>query len=245
MSVLSSIHKGKRVKPRRTLLYGPHGCGKTTWASNWPSPIILDLEGGCNDLDVHSVRIKNAIDLYGAVIELGVGSEDYKTCVIDSCDWLEKMVWEELCKKHNKDSIADLAFGKGFKDSAAYFGKLLNAFDQVIDAGLHVVLLAHCKQEKVEPPDNESFHRYAPKTHEAVSGLLQEWCDEVLFCKDKTFTTKTDEGFNRKRAIVSNNSERVIYTRERPAWLAKNRLGLPEEMTMNFSEYEPFLNRKA
>jgi hypothetical protein len=243
--VLANIYRGKKVKPRRTLLYGTHGIGKTTWASNWPSPLFLDLEGGVNDLDVASVRIKNAIELYGAVIELGTGSDEYKTLVVDSADWLEKQVWEELCKKHNKESIADLAFGKGYKDSAAYFGKLLAALDLVVDAGLHVLLLAHCKQEKVEPPDSESYHRYTPKMHEQVNSLLQEWCDEVLFCKDKSFTTKTDEGFNRKRAIVSNSSERVIYTCERPAWLAKNRLGLPEEMSMNFNEYELFFKRGA
>lgn len=245
MSILTNIHKGKRLKPRRTVLYGVHGIGKTTWASKWPEPLFLDLEGGCNDLDVYSVRVKNAIDAFGAVIELGSGEQDFKTLVVDSADWLEKMVWEELCKKHGKDSIADLAFGKGYKDSAAYFGKLLAALDLVVDNGIHVLFLAHSTQVKVEPPDGESYHRYGPKMHDQVNSLLQEWCDEVLFCKDKSFTTKADEGFNRKRAIVSNNAERVIYATEKPAWLAKNRLGLPDELSMNFSEYELFLKRGA
>jgi hypothetical protein len=246
MSILTNIHKGKRIKPRRTILFGPHGIGKSTWASKWPSPLFLDLEGGVNDLDVESIRIKSAMDVYGAVIELpSIDDLPYRTVVIDSSDWLEKLAWEHLCREADKPSIADFGFGTGYRKSSAFFAKVLSALDQVIEKGLHVLFLAHSTQTKVEPPDGESYHKYAPKLHEQTSSLIQEWADEVLLCNYKVMTIKKDEGFKKERHIVTKQADRVIHTSERPGWYAKNRLGLPEEMTMDFSEYEPFLNRKA
>lgn len=246
MSLLTNIHKGRRLKPRRTLLYGPHGIGKSSWGSKWPRPLFFDLEGGCNDIDVESVRIKSAMEAYGAIIELpSVDDLPYQTVVIDSVDWLEKFAWEHLCREADKPSIADFGFGTGYRKSAAFFSKILAALDQVIEKGLHVVLLAHATQVKVEPPDGESYHKHSPKLHDQTSSLVQEWTDEVLFANYRVMTIKKDEGFKKERNIVLKDADRIIYTSERPGWYAKNRLGLPEELSMNFSEYESFLNRKA
>jgi hypothetical protein len=244
MSILTSIHKGKRVKPRRTVLYGVHGIGKSTFAAKWPKPIFLDLEGGCDHLDVDSVRLKNAIDVFGAIVELGSPDENqYETIVVDSADWLEKMAWEEICRKHGKDSITDVSFGRGYKESAAFFGKLFGAFDVCRDSGKHILLLAHCEPFKHEPPDGESYHRYGPKMHEQVNGLVMEWCDELLFVNYKTFTAEKDEGFNRKRSVALGGEERVIYTCERPGWLAKNRLGLPDQVPFDVDTYFSFIKK--
>ena len=54
MSFLDKVQRGKQRKPRRTVIYGTHGIGKTTWAAQWPSPIVIQTEDGCSDLDVAS-----------------------------------------------------------------------------------------------------------------------------------------------------------------------------------------------
>lgn len=51
----------------------------------------------------------------------------------------------------------------------------------------------------------------------------------VLFANYKTFIMTTDDG--KKKA---QGGERVIYTNHRPAWDAKNRHGLPDQLPFDF-----------
>ena len=239
---LSRVTKGKQLRPRRTLLYGTHGIGKSTWAAEWPSAVVVPTEDGCADIDVASFPVCETVEeAWGAIIELG-GDEDhgFKTVVVDSADWLEQLVWKTVCEKHGKKAITDFDFGKGYGEAASIFGKILHALDGCRDKGLHVVILAHCDVVKFSDPQNESYDRYMPKLHKSVSGMLQEWADEVLFANYKRYVRKEDLGFKKTRGIASGD-ERVLYTQESAGFLAKNRLGLPQELPLDFAAYEPFL----
>jgi len=223
MSFLESINRGKQKRPRRTVLYGTHGIGKTTWAAKWPGAVVLPTEDGCGDLDVASFPLAKTLgEAWGPIMEIGTpeADHDFKTIVLDSADWL----------------------GKGYGSAARIFQNILSAFNACRDAGLHVVIIAHCEVKKFNEPGIESYDRYTPKLHKEVAALLQEWADEVLFCNYKTYVKREDMGFNKSRGIAVGNSERVIYTQEGPGHLAKNRLGLPVEMSMDFEEYAPFLS---
>ncbi|NBW12846.1 MAG: hypothetical protein EBR82_32965 [Caulobacteraceae bacterium] len=46
------VVKGRIAGPRKLLLYGDHGVGKSSFAASAPEPLFLDIEGGTNDLDV-------------------------------------------------------------------------------------------------------------------------------------------------------------------------------------------------
>ena len=45
------ISKGKQVRAQKVVIYGPEGVGKSTLASDLPSPLFLDAEGGTDHLD--------------------------------------------------------------------------------------------------------------------------------------------------------------------------------------------------
>ena len=45
------IVRGKKIQPRRVLLYGTHGTGKSSWASQAPDVVFMNLEDGLNDID--------------------------------------------------------------------------------------------------------------------------------------------------------------------------------------------------
>lgn len=243
MSMLSSIRKGKQKRPRRTVCYGVHGIGKSTFASEWPNPIFVPTEDGCADLDVHSFPVCESLEeAWRAIIELG-GEEEhgYKTVVLDTADWLEKLIWRSVCEKHDKKAITEFDYGKGYGFATEIFRKILNALDCCRNRGMHVVVLAHCEIVKFTEPELESYDRYCPKLHRDAASVLQEWADEVLFAGYKRFVRKEDLGFNKTRGIAA-GSERVLFTRETPGHLAKNRLGLPPEMSLSFSEYSKFLD---
>ncbi len=109
------------------------------------------------------------------------------------------------------------------------------------ERGMTIVLLAHAKVERFENPETESFDRYAPRLHKTAAALVIEWCDEVLFANYKVFTKATDEGFNRTRVQGVGTGERVLRTSERPAHIAKSRLGLPDELPLDWEALAPYL----
>lgn len=243
--MLDMISKGKKDRPRRTVLYGVHGIGKSTWASKWPNPVFVPTEDGIGDLDVASFPLcKSLEDAWRPVMWLG-GEKDhgFKTVVIDSADWLELLIYDAIEKKHGK-AVQDIGYQAGYAEAADKFRGFLKSLDCCRDSGIHCLLLAHCDSVKHEPPDGSSYSRYAPKMHKRISSIVQEWADEVLFACYEAFTTSKDEGFNRQRAVAVGEGKRFLWTTERPSHNAKNRLGLPEQMPFDFFEYAPFLTSK-
>ena len=49
---LSSITSSRDFPPQKILIYGVPGVGKTTFASTFPSPILLRAEDGAAALDI-------------------------------------------------------------------------------------------------------------------------------------------------------------------------------------------------
>ena len=244
MGYLDQVKRGKQPRPRRTVLYGTHGIGKSTWASKWPSPIFIPTEDGCGDLDVASFPLATKLEgVWGPMIELSSEGHDhgFETAILDSADWLEKIIWDHVCKAADKKAITDFDFGKGYGSAAKLFSSFLTSLNAMRDAGIHVVVIAHCEVKKFTQPGLESYDRYTPKLHKEVAAMLQEWADEVLFCNYKTYVVQEDLGFKKTRGIATGGDERVIYTQEGPGHLAKNRLGLPPEMSMDFDDYAQFL----
>lgn len=238
---LEKVQRSARPKARRVLAYGTHGVGKTTWASRWPSPVFLPIEDGCGDLGVSAFPQPRTLDeVWGPIVELSGGGHEYKTLVIDSMDWLEQIVWAEVCKRHGQPTIASFSYGKGYAFAAEVVKKLLAALTQARDAGIHVLLIAHADIRKFSDPGLETYDRYFPKLHATVSGLVQEWADEVLFFGYKRFIRNEKVGFDSQRGIAIGN-ERRIFTEEQPGFVAKNRLGLPPEMTLEFEQFSVFI----
>ena len=95
---LSQIAKTKQKSPRRILLYGTAGIGKSTYASTFPNPVFISTENGLRDIDaVAFPECKKAVDVYECVHELFGEEHDFETCVIDSIDWTERMMGQKIC----------------------------------------------------------------------------------------------------------------------------------------------------
>lgn len=200
-----------------------------------------------NDIDVASLPlITEAITVLNAAMELSAQNADhgFKTIVLDSADWLERLLWRDIVSEQDNKRITtidDIGYGKGHTATAERFAQVLRAFNLCRNAGMHIVVLAHCEIKRFESPEGDSYDRYMPKLHRQSAALAQEWADEVLFATYKTYTREQDEGFGRKRTIGVGGDQRVLRTVERPGYLAKNRLGLPDEMPLDFAAYKPFL----
>jgi polynucleotide 5'-kinase involved in rRNA processing len=51
MSLLSQIHIGKQASPRRCMIHGVQGVGKSTFGATARNPIFIQTEDGLGEID--------------------------------------------------------------------------------------------------------------------------------------------------------------------------------------------------
>jgi len=241
------ITRGKKIVPRRVLLYGTHGIGKSSWAAQAPDVVFLNLEDGLNDIDVaktdHLIRLEQVME---ALTFLATQKHDFKWVAIDSVDWLEALIHAEVAREAGKPTIGDIGYGAGYKSAMAYWDKILTMLDWLrteSERKLGVILLAHTAVKKYTDPMTDSYDRYQPALHETAAATLQEWCDEVLFASYRVHTRKQDEGFGKERIIAGGSGERLIRCTETPGALAKNRLTMPETIDFSWAAYAQYFTQ--
>jgi hypothetical protein len=234
------IVKGKQQRPQRVVIYGVESVGKTTFASKFPNPLFLDIEGGSNHLAVDRVAVSTWKELGECITE--ASRTDYETVVIDSADWAERLAVEDLLATSKKQSVEDFGFGKGWVMAAEKVSRFLTALDALIDAGKHVVVLAHSKVQRTEPPDIlAAYDRYELKLSKQSSPLVKEWADELWFFRFKTKAVSQENG----KAKGIGGKERIILTTHSAAYDAKTRSGLAEELPMEWESVAHVFGKPA
>lgn len=241
------IQKGRKLRPRRTMLYGVHGVGKTTWAADAPDVLFLNFEDGLDDIEADSTeRITDFKRLMEWMHTLYGQQHEYQCLAFDTVDWLEAIIHKQVAKDAGKDSIADIGYGAGYKAALAYWDRLLIPLGMLRDdKNMGIIFLAHTEIKRFDSPESESYDRYQPALHPLASALLQEWCDEVLFASYRVYTKKEDQGFNKERSIAVGNSERYLRCQETAAVNAKNRLRMPPEIPFTWADYANFFPGKV
>ena len=245
MSLLKKIQRGKQPLPPRLILYGTEGIGKSTFASEAPAPIFIQTEDGLAEIDCDKFPLATRLeDVQTALLELFSEEHDYQTVVIDSLDWLERLIWDELCRQYNVTSIdkVDGGYAKGYTHALTSWRQILDSLSRLrSERGMVVICIAHSKVEKFEDPETSAYDRYSPRLHKHAQALVCEWSDAVLFATRKIRVQSEDSGFNRKRGIAfglgKDGGERVIRTIGGPSCVAKNRYTLPEELPLSWPAF--------
>ena len=230
------ITRGKRARAQKVVIYGPEGIGKSTFAAEFPNAIFIDTEGSTDNMDVARLdKPTSWTMLINEIAFIKANPTECGTLVIDTIDWAESMAVADVCAQHGKKGIEDFGWGKGYTYVQEEMGRFLNSLSDLVDMGINVVLTAHAQIKKFEQPDEMgSYDRYelklGQKTGSKTAPLVKEWADMVLFANYKTLVMTAENG--KKKA---QGGERVMYTNHRPAWDAKNRHGLPDEMPFHYA----------
>jgi len=117
-------------------------------------------------------------------------------------------------------SIEDFGYGKGYTLLKERMVRVLAKLDAVVAAGMTVVLLAHARINKFEPPDGTgSYDRFELKLTKQVAPLIKEWADMLLF------GNWCEPGHEGESAA---GKERLLHCNRTAAWDAKNRHGLAD-----------------
>jgi hypothetical protein len=215
------------------MVYGPEGVGKTTFASKFERPIFLGAEKGSSQLDVTRLPSPvNSTEVSEMIRDLTKESHDFKTLVIDSIDWIEPLIHDDLLRRYSVTSMKAVGGGYG-----AYVDILKNAWREKLTAldelrkRMHLVIVGHSQIKKFsDPEENCEYDRYELKMMEKSSAaLIKEWVDCLLFVNYERGTSKE----NQKVRAVS-TGERIAKTQWRVSHDAKNRFGMPEVLPFKY-----------
>ena len=233
---LKSIQKNTAIAAPRIMLYGVEGIGKTTFAAGAPNPIFICTEDGLGSLQVaHFPLATKASDVLDAITTLCQESHDFGSVVLDSVDWLDNLIWSDVEATHD---AKDLAYGKGAMIVADRWREFLAGLNYLRNTKkMVVILIAHTQIKRFDSPETEPYDRYQPKLQERSNAILREWVDALLFANYRTIVKKDDVGFNKTSNRGVTTGERLLYTAERPAYMAKNRYGLPESLPMSWEAF--------
>lgn len=233
MSFLSQVKTGSEKRPYYLLVFGLPGTGKTTFGCSAPAPIVLGPEDGLGSLDVARFpKPKNFTQAVEMVKELLTGQHSYKTLVIDSLDWLEPMLWKEICEQSKYSSIEEFGYGKGYVLALRYWNDLVAILHDLREK-MNIVLIAHSRVKLFQDPTQPTpYDRYEIKLHDKASALFKEAVDAILFATYETFVKK--DGIKGK---AIGDGSRKLLTEYRPSHDGKNRLGLPYELPLDWDSF--------
>lgn len=236
MSFLQKITSGKVEKPFLILIYGTDGVGKTSFAAQAPKPVFLGPEKGNSLLDVSRFPTPKSFgDVQNMILEMTTAKHEFKTLVIDSLDWIEPLIWEAVCKENGANSIENVGggYGKGYAFAIQKWMLMRDALDNLRETkGLNIILIAHSHIKTFQDPQNNTaYDRHQLKLNDKAAALWREFVDTVLFATFEVHTKGDD-----KKAKAYGDGSRVMFTERRPAFDAKNRLGLPFRLALSFAE---------
>lgn len=232
------IIRGKIDKAIKTVIYGPEGIGKSTFASKYPDPLFIDTEDSTLRLNVARFKKPSSWTMLTQQIQYVKQNPSIcKTLAIDTADWAERLCIEHICSKAQVKGIEDFGYGKGYVYLEEEFGRFLNSLQDLIELGIYVTVTAHAEIKKIEQPEEiGGYDHWQLKLEKKTMPLLKEWADLLIFANYKTMVINVDNQGAAKGKNKAQGNKRVMYTTRTPWWDAKNRYDLPEELPFDYSQ---------
>lgn len=226
-------------EPIKLLIYGIEGIGKTTLGAKSDSPIFIAVEGRVGkirDENGNPIKyfkgIKTFDDVLNAVQQLKKMDHGFKTIVLDSADWIEKLCHAKVLKDSKKPTksiiTTDGGYGAGYRMSQTFHSELISELSELSELGMNIIITAHYHVREVRDPEMpDVYDAYEIKCHEYVSSLWREWVDCIFFARFETFVKPGNED---SKTIAQGTSRRIVFTEKRPSYQAKNCYKLPNEL---------------
>ncbi len=230
-------------RPPIFLIYGEHKLGKTTFAAGCPKPLFIQTEAGLEGVEVDTFPLVATFEEFeqqlDAVERLEVGK--YKTLVIDSVDWLERLIHRKVCIQHKVNDIGQISFGKGHVAAETIWGEVIDRLTIINRTQkLMIVLIAHATVQKVQDPEREDYDRVAPDLHKKSVNLLSEFVDCLCYAAMKLTTVSKDNGPNKAKTT----GERILHLTPKGGFSAGNRYGLPDTLPFEWGAIASELKAK-
>lgn len=233
-------------------MFAVPGLGKTSLGAAVPGRVFLcdPQEDGINTLkdaeqvpaDVPVLPVPRTwTEVLGILRSLRDGQHEYRCLVVDTLGGMERLCHEHVCNRDYRGDWSEKGFSsymKGFDVALTDWREFLNALDDLRTVrSMAILLLAHATIKAYKNPIGEDYDRYVPDCHWKTWSLTHKWADVVIFGNYYIVTDKKDG-----RVKGRGGQERIMYTEHHAAYEAKNRYGLPAEISMGNSGTEAWNN---
>ena len=195
------------------MLYGLPGTGKTTLASQMDKSIIVDVEGGANYIKTpRTPQINSLTEFYQVMVELYRSPKrEYDTIVIDSVDWLMRLVIEQVAgidKDHLDETLnrSNGGYGNGKQVLENHVRtRLLPMLIKMNQKGYGICLIAHADKKEMLDSDGTTIKQITPKIDPTTLNAFIEWCDAIYYLKKDSITGKRSLLFESDDVALAKN----------------------------------------
>jgi hypothetical protein len=234
---LKDVKQGTEAMPPRIIIYGPGKVGKTTFAAGGhgvkaaPNSILLPTEEGFEHIDCpHFPLCNNFDDFLSALESLATEEHSFQHLIIDSADWLEPLIWEDICRRKKADSIETVCggYGKGYVEALKEWRRVIQCLEYLRkERGMGVIIICHDEPRQVTPADSDPYNIIDLKLHRRAGALLREWADAIGYAQLKKSVKEVELGFNKtaQRAVSVGGKRELIFGAQ-PSLVTGNRYGL-------------------
>jgi hypothetical protein len=230
---MKRISDGKQKREPRVLVYGGDGIGKTRFAAGAPDPFFIDVNKGSFEYDVKRVVPETWSEMLEWVQAVEANKVKCRTLVIDALGDLEHMGNSEFFPNTTIDKW-DGGYGRGETYALTRWRELLGSLERVWVGGKTIIFVGHMKVKHFDDPTGPGFDRFEISTREKLAGLVRQWSDYVLFCREEVSQQKVGGDI---KAVTS--GVRWAYTQRCPAFDAKARgtTMFPERVLLSWDEF--------
>lgn len=263
MGILDSVSHSSARTGIRAVIAGVEKMGKTTLACNAPRGLLVPLEVGFAGVRINKVPMLENYDhvmmlLDEIMAQAAAGQFPYQSLIFDSATALERLIHQAVLATDpthaagNKKALtmesALGGYGKAYTYANELFGNFLTKCDQIaVHFGINIVMTCHVFAAKVVDPafgeyDTWDILLHSPKNQKTYGKreMLTQWADLVGFLHEPLYVS---EGKTMNKGISANQGRVLALTRT-PGWVAGNRFGvvnsvsLPKDNGWNFLAQE-------
>lgn len=222
------VETSKKVK---LYLYGAPMSGKTTFASGFPEPLILNTDGNIQYVDSPYIAIRDQVKMNGriketkfawtifkeAVDEIIAGQHTFKTIVIDLIEDVYEACRVYMYDKLGIEHESDAGYGKGYDMIKTEF---LTTMKRIINSDYNIILLSHDKTEEVKLRNGTSITSFTVNLQEKIAKKLAGMVDITA------------------RVVLDDNNNRFLDFTYNDYVFGGNRIGLKEtKIPLNVEEF--------
>lgn len=266
---LSSIARTRHASPPRIVIFGPPKVGKSQFFAGGsinavvhvpaPKPIFIRTEDGLNGLDVDAFplaeKYQEVIDAIGVLAQ---EEHEYQTCVLDSADWLERLIHQHVidqCPLSVKGAktmeSAHGGYGKAYGIALAYWREILGGLDYLNkQRGMIIGVICHAQVVTCNDPLMEPYDKWETKLHKPSKGtgardLITEWADIIGFAQREGYVRRQDttDGKQVARGVApAKGATNKLHLTGTPGFVAGNRYSLPDTIPLSWQAFADALS---
>lgn len=229
------LPKNERRKPTGTInkkvwLYGAPFSGKTTFANDFPDPLILSTDGNVKFLDAPFVHIrpevttkgriteeKSAWEVFKEALEELKKDNGFKTIVLDLLEDLQAMARHDVLSKNGWEHETEGGYGAGWKKVETEF---LHHIKQLVNLDKNIVIISHEDTSKdLTKKTGDKVTSVRPNVQEKLANKVAGYVDIV------------------GRAVVDNGEHRLSFKTDEVIF-GGGRLEIKEEeIDLSYTEF--------